>query len=155
MHADLHHFIQIPGWKPVTMEQFSIGHVQVKKKTGSWWIYCFKSEFYTHYFYQLYAVVLWFRLQGSLSDTTYRRTGFICENLIITNCEDSQTYSINSPPLCAMCADAISKLVKERSFVWQTGSLQKVGDVETRLKVSTSYLDRTIIICNYVAWAYP
>ena len=47
----------------------------------------------------------------------YRRTGFNCENLIIANCEfflssqtfDSQTYSINSPPLCAFCADVIIK----------------------------------------------
>ena len=47
----------------------------------------------------------------------YHRTGFNCENLIITNYEffwssqtfDSQTYSINSPPLCAICADAIIK----------------------------------------------
>ena len=48
----------------------------------------------------------------------YRRTGFNCDNLIIANCEffyssqtfDSQTYSINSPPLRAICADAIIKI---------------------------------------------
>ena len=45
----------------------------------------------------------------------YRRTGFNCKNLIIANGEfflefanfDLQNYSINSPPLRAICADAI------------------------------------------------
>ena len=49
--------------------------------------------------------------------TGYRRTGFNCEKS--NNCElqvfqssqtfDSQTYSINSPPLRAICADTIIK----------------------------------------------
>ena len=45
----------------------------------------------------------------------YHKAGFNYENLIIVNCDffyssqtlDSQTYFINSPPLRAICADAI------------------------------------------------
>ena len=52
----------------------------------------------------------------------YCRTGFNCENLIIVNCEffqssqtqfDSQTYSINSPLLRAICADEIIKFAMQ------------------------------------------
>ena len=57
------------------------------------------------------------QLLGHRQGNIYRRTGFNCENLIIANCEffqssqtfDSQTYSINSPPLRAICADTIIK----------------------------------------------
>ena len=52
---------------------------------------------------------------------SYRRAGFNCDNLIIANCEffyssqtfDFQTYSVNSPPLRAICTDAIIKFAMQ------------------------------------------
>ena len=56
MHAVLYHFMQIQEQEPKTMEQSCTGHVQVRRKTGSWWNSCSKSECCTHYFYRLLAL---------------------------------------------------------------------------------------------------